>query len=737
MSTVESDDPTSVDVLKKSRGHAKANITRLMNQIEALLAGSDVPQVNKLMSSLSEAMDIFQTRHTEYHVKVSSPAEQEESSEYFRKFTTAVQEFKDRISDWLENKTIQTNNLSSVDVEHKSVSEVGSVSSSILRLQREAYEEKFEALKLKYELERERLDLEFRRKEMKLEEAERERQHEFDLRLKDIDLEKQKIKLQQQYEQRTLKDLASDVDMQTSTPKLSTLHGRQVHREDGQSPQLSTIRPQSSADQQPNTDIGEVLCQMLNDTQAQQQTLVQAIQLPKTELMMYDGNPLEYTSFITSFENSVHHQSVPDSAKLDRLVQYTTGRAKKLLQCCLSKPPNEGYILARKLLKDRFGNPDHITQAWIERILNRPKVYGSSQLVEFADDLRCAMETLSTTCALSEISSQDKLFAIAEKLPDYLARRWLKKVHKIKKDRAASIKDLVEFITDEAEEASDPVFGKLAQGNKKKNTSDLTNKQGKKAYSSQTAAPSSGKAGSNQKQPPMMVYSCPCCQENHFITRCQKFRDMRVKDRLSFIKAKHLCFLCLKPNHNSQECTRTFVCDINGCGKKHNRFLHLPTNDAPNPVSTLNDTKVKTTTAVNCNYSKSASGKIALPIMAVRVRGKGRRNYTDTYALCDSGSNQTYISRHLADSLGLSRKAMVIDEATIRGTQTIDVQLSDIILSNTADTCTFEARDVIIKPNLNIGLTSRVSEEELSNWEHLKEVHIPDVQADDVHILIG
>ena len=162
----------------------------------------------------------------------------------------------------------------------------------------------------------------------------------------------------------------------------------------------------------------------------------------------------------------------------------------------------------------------------------------------------------------------------------------------------------------------------------------------------------------------------------------------------------------LKPNHNSRECTRTFVCDINGCGKKHNRFLHLPRSgdDSQEPSAALNDgnTQVKTTTSVNCNYSKLNSGKITLPIMAVRVRGKGRRNYIDTYALCDSGSNQTYVSRHLADSLSLSRKAMVIDEATISGTQTIEVQLSDILLSNTEDNCTFEASDVIIKPSLNI-----------------------------------
>ena len=759
MSTKESCESVSTDVLKKDRGHAKANVTRVMNQVETLLEGSDVPQVTKLMTGFNQALDVFETKQTEYHIKLTSPAEQEDSSEYFRKFTAGVQLFKEKVSGWLDSKTnqVESNQSLSQNIEHHSVSEAGSVSSSILQLQREAYEQKFEALKIKGELERQRDEIELRRKEIEMEAAEQERQREYHFRLKEIELERQRLYLERQQNEiqveqgRAVKglDAASDPSMHTSTPKQSTLHGRQVESEAGKSPQLSSVKPRPSLDPQSNMDVGEVLCRMLNDSQIQQQTLVQAIQLPKTELMIYDGNPLEYTSFITSFENSVHHESVPDGAKLDWLIQYTTGRVKKLLQCCLSKTPTEGYILARKLLRERFGNPDHITRAWIDKILNRPKVFGSSQLLEYADDLRCAMETLTTTKALAEISSQDKLYAIAEKLPDYLARRWLKKVHKIKKERAATIEDLVQFITDEAEEAADPVFGKLAQGKRNQNSENMS-RRGKKAYSSQTSALDSERATTTSKsksaksvntQPPNMVYSCPCCKENHFITRCERFRAMKVKDRVSFVQSKHLCFLCLKPNHNSRECTRTFVCDINGCGKKHNRFLHLPRSgdDSQEPSAALNDgnTQVKTTTSVNCNYSKLNSGKIALPIMAVRVRGKGRRNYIDTYALCDSGSNQTYVSRHLADSLSLSRKAMVIDEATISGTQTIEVQLSDILLSNTEDSCTFEASDVIIKPSLNIGLMSRVSQDELSNWQHLKDINVPDVQADDVHILIG
>ena len=169
MSTKESCGSVSTDVLKKDRGHAKANVTRVMNQVETLLEGSDVPEVTKLMTGFNQALDVFETKQTEYHIKLTSPAEQEDSSEYFRKFTAGVQLFKEKVSGWLDSKAnqVESNQTLSQNIEHHSVSDAGSVSSSILQLQREAYEQKFEALKIKGELEHQRDEIELHRKKLK------------------------------------------------------------------------------------------------------------------------------------------------------------------------------------------------------------------------------------------------------------------------------------------------------------------------------------------------------------------------------------------------------------------------------------------------------------------------------------------------------------------------------------------------------------------------------------------
>ena len=95
---------------------------------------------------------------------------------------------------------------------------------------------------------------------------------------------------------------------------------------------------------------------MVDDTRLHQQSLVEALQLPKAELMLFDGDPLKYWPFIRAFENTVGQETIGDGAKLTRLLQYCSGKAKILLQCCTVKEPSEGYALALRLLKERYGD---------------------------------------------------------------------------------------------------------------------------------------------------------------------------------------------------------------------------------------------------------------------------------------------------------------------------------------------------------------------------------------------
>ena len=54
-------------------------------------------------------------------------------------------------------------------------------------------------------------------------------------------------------------------------------------------------------------------------------TIKEGFALPQKELTIFNGDPLEYWSFITSFQKSIEANATSQSKKLMYLLQYTSG----------------------------------------------------------------------------------------------------------------------------------------------------------------------------------------------------------------------------------------------------------------------------------------------------------------------------------------------------------------------------------------------------------------------------
>ena len=108
--------------------------------------------------------------------------------------------------------------------------------------------------------------------------------------------------------------------------------------------------------------------------------------------------PLEYKSFFRSFENTVERNAMNESEKLMYLLQYTTGDAKKTIECCVVMDTSKGYMAARKLLRERFGHPYTIAAKFFGEITDGPQIKPSdrSGLLEFADKLKNCEHTLES-----------------------------------------------------------------------------------------------------------------------------------------------------------------------------------------------------------------------------------------------------------------------------------------------------------------------------------------------------
>ena len=528
----------------------------------------------------------------------------------------------------------------------------------------------------------------------------------------------------------------------------------------------------------------DVLAHMLDNTRIQQQSLVESLQLPKTELTTFDGDPIGYWTFIRAFENTVDKDTISESAKLARLLQYCTGAARKLIQCCSIKEPNEGYALARKLLKNRFGNEYDISEAWISKIINRPDIHNNKALLDFSDDLRNCRETLKTMGELSELNNIKSLYQIIEKLPIDLRRGWLKRVHHLKtsEERLPTIDDVLQFVSNAAERANDPVFGKLVnrgQNDKARidKSMDIHSKRNQRVNFNTHVHPTSigqpspsTKGALQQNQSPMSAPAggittgtsrtlSPCfyCSQRHGLFGCDSWKALRVTDRLKFVQSKGLCVNCLQSGHRARDCPRNAVCTVPACGLKHTKFLHLPrSGESTRPQANNNATTlyaadnapqigaiqtptVSTPSNVTCGFTGAGIGKVALPVVPVKVKRPGESSdFVITYALLDTGSTQSFCSEVLTKRLGVLGKHDTMRLTTLDKHNTLlDTFVVNLEIADINDENIVVMSNVLTRPELHVSTDCLVTQEELSKWSHLSDISLPNVDTREVHLLIG
>ena len=306
--------------------------------------------------------------------------------------------------------------------------------------------------------------------------------------------------------------------------------------------------------------------------------LIEALSLPSTQLVSFNGDPFQYWPFMRAFETAVGKCSVDDGTKLMRLMYYCTGPARKVVESCAVMPPEQRLVRAKELLKERFGSEFTILQTRIQKITSNVTIKPNDKLLlqQLADDLVCCKQTLAAMNACREINNQATLLKIIERLPVFLQTRWKKEVRflLVKYDRSPNIDDVVAFVTDAAAEISDPVYGNL--GNNAVVRQDLR-ERGKQAEIVSRrpvarvamATTESIHAVSDAGLTDKAIAACPCCSGGHPLFKCQVFKSASLADRLNLVKQRRLCFNCLNEGHRSSKCRLNKICSMKGCGKRH------------------------------------------------------------------------------------------------------------------------------------------------------------------------
>ena len=211
--------------------------------------------------------------------------------------------------------------------------------------------------------------------------------------------------------------------------------------------------------------------------------------------------------------------------------------------------------------------------SWIDKVTEGPCIKPSDggKLQDFADELQSCRATLKAMGHSVEVNSQKTLVRIIGRLPFFLQGRWKAEVRRIHKHqgRNPNIDDVTEFVSEAAEEANDPVYGRIIDVGKRYDRSKEPRKQTRTgaSYSASTEGVCSKETHPAYSRSERLRETCPLCSGSHSLFGCDDFKGMKLPDRRKLANDKKLCYNCLRPGHFTERCGLRRTCSVPGCGK--------------------------------------------------------------------------------------------------------------------------------------------------------------------------
>ena len=415
-----------------------------------------------------------------------------------------------------------------------------------------------------------------------------------------------------------------------------------------------------------------------DDSSIAREELMSLLSIPKVEIEVFSGNPVQYLSFMAIFDELIGRKAVEDQVKLTRLLQYTTGPAKAAIRNCALVGGHEGYQHARDILSNRFGNPHLISLGIMSDLKNGKAVRTSAELQQLADELTMAVTALKSLEMFGEIDNQCGILEVLSRCPQYVRNQWRSRALDYKRENGVypRFAAFVNFVNERASYACDPVYGdeafqckpKFGKGSSCNVVDDGQSKPNEQAE----AYPSRSVVG-----------PCVVCQQSHMLLYCDRFKGLSLRESFDVVRKNKLCYNCLRAGHMALECRKPSVCSVPGCGKRHTKFLHIDRTHY-RPEGNVASSNVST-----------GKASVYLPLVQVVVNGQ-----CQAFALLDTGSTNTFVSESLVEKLNLARHKTRYEMNTISDRGTTCSQMVSLHLSSVENENELCLDDVFVVRNI-------------------------------------
>lgn len=298
--------------------------------------------------------------------------------------------------------------------------------------------------------------------------------------------------------------------------------------------------------------------------------------LPRREISVFDGDPLKYHAFIKAFENGVERNTENYSDRLYFLEQYTRGHPKELVRSCQHFDSERGYVKAKALLREHFGNAQKVASAYMERALSWPpiKTEDVKALQDYSLFLRSCSNAMEGVEYLHELDMPANMLTIIRKLPYKFRDKWRTVACELqeRRNQRATFSNITDFIERQLKILTDPVFGNIQDAppvtiNKGVNKFKLQPRSGMKGTSFATTVASvenkTQPATKGKEQTFTARRMCLCCGGEHTLETCNRLEKRTHKEKIGFLKENGVCFGCLCIGHISKDCKKTdFLCKM-------------------------------------------------------------------------------------------------------------------------------------------------------------------------------
>ena len=387
------------------------------------------------------------------------------------------------------------------------------------------------------------------------------------------------------------------------------------------------------------------------------------VNLPKINIKSFGGDPLQWLTFWDSYSAAIDkNHGLSDIEKMNYLNGMLKGEAAR----AISGLPltEENYKKAIELLKERFGKPQILTNAYMESLskIDAPPA-DTKNLRTFYDTCEANIRGLEALGVKTETYGSLLIPILLKKIPeeirysifradpsadsslDRLRIAMRQEIETREKGHMSSPKATTE------DEVFVPTAGALLTGTQQRR----------------------GTYNAKQKTP----RPCTYCAGTHRPDRCDKIKT--VEERRSLLQRQQRCLNCLGLNHTKIQCFSKGRCMK--CKKKHHTSIcdENQENTTQNASSQIKDDKEqkndqlsadsvsKNRTHMGATHVLPSKAHILMQSAVTKISGNNKQYY-QARILFDTGSQRTFITQEMKHKLKLGTMGSEVLDVTTFGT---------------------------------------------------------------------